>query len=116
MLQKRWSALVRICFLALIYGVSAAHAYETDQFNLPPEPLADTGPELTDKVVTSLKSVIKKLNLKIDKSRKFEKILQLQSPGEFAHAFYLATGTGIFGKTWMETWVRTYPFRASPAR
>src|SRR5258708_34553969 len=57
-----------IClFLSFVFVLQpiAAAAMETDQYNLPPVPLADTGDEVSQYVEDSLRTVVAEVNVEI---------------------------------------------------
>ena len=52
-----------VSFVLLLNGVSLA--FETDQFNLPPVPLADIGDEVSEHVEETLRFAVAKVNADI---------------------------------------------------
>lgn len=58
-------ALTLIWFFVLLMGSLPAYAMETDQFNLPPVPLADIGPEVEAYVAQNIQTAIANLNTEI---------------------------------------------------
>jgi hypothetical protein len=111
-------------------------AFETDQFNLPPEPLADIGDEVSDYVEESLSKAIYKLNGEIsvrerclendsessedlkcgsaEKDRK--KLAYLRSEDAVAKEIYNLLGTGIPPFTSSGSWLESHQFKHQPAR
>ena len=53
-----------LCFVLLINS-TVVSAFETDQFNLPPEPLADIGGEVEEYAEQNVKEAIDKVNAEI---------------------------------------------------
>ncbi|HEY2847196.1 MAG TPA: hypothetical protein VGI80_05210 [Pyrinomonadaceae bacterium] len=54
-----------MCISCLFVGAFPVHANETDQYNLPPKPLADIAPEVEAYVVQKIQTAIDKLNEQI---------------------------------------------------
>ncbi len=52
-------------FLCVALLLQSIVAFETDQFNLPPQPLADIGDEVSDYAAQNLKKAVDKLNAEI---------------------------------------------------
>lgn len=122
------SLLLTIFFLTS--SMPPLWAFETDQYNLPPEPLADIGNEVTEYVAEQLKLAAAKLNERIkaaekcliakqkgcDSAAKLQKELQwLRSEQAAAKTVYeLLSGSNLmttkFGK-----WINGHQFRAQPA-
>ena len=108
-------------------------AFETDQYNLPPEPLADIGDEVSQYTEDNLKKAIEKLNGKITTAEKClanrnkqtkcdspekerEKLAFLRSDEAVALEFYKLVGTGIPPFTASGSWMESHQFKAQPAR
>ncbi len=129
MKQKKFiSTLLLAAFL--LHPMSSTLAFETDQFNLPPEPLADIGEEVTEYVVTQLRLASANVNARItaseaclaskakgcERAEKGRKELEyLRSDAAVAKAVYdLLSGSHLmttkFGK-----WIDAHKFRAQPA-
>ena len=113
-----------------------ALAFETDQYNLPPQPLADIGDEVTEYVVENLRKAVEKLNNRIlvsqsclekntpeperkncDSSEKEQnKLARLRSEDAIAQEVYNLLGAGYPPFTKSGTWMDNHYFKAQPAR
>lgn len=122
-------------FLCVVLLVQSVAAFETDQYNLPPEPLGDIGDELTEYVEQNVKKAVDKTNAEIVRrhsclaniaaerhSRKCdsaekgrERIEFLRSEAAVAREVFKLLGDGIFPFSRSATWVETHRFRAQPA-
>ncbi len=102
-----------LCFALL---TQSTFAFETDQFNLPDEPLADIGVEVSDYAERNVQEAVEKVNAEIraiqscsvdetlntanekcrlsDKEKK--KLARLRSENAVAKAVFNELGTGIF--------------------
>ena len=60
----RFVATSLICLLVMAHP-PLINAFETDQYDLPPEPLADIGDEVSDHVQQSLQEAFDDLNVQI---------------------------------------------------
>jgi hypothetical protein len=67
MKMPRLASLV-LSFVIVVSGFPAV-AFETDQYNLPPEPLADVGDEVAEYVLTSIRLAVDKVNVDIARTR-----------------------------------------------
>ncbi len=121
--------------LCLILLFQPLVAFETDQYNLPPAPLADIGPEFSEYVEQNLQKAVEKVNAEISE-RKFclenrknarnsgcesakgelAKLEYLQSDEAVAKELYELLGTGIPPLTQAERWLESYNFSSAPAR
>jgi hypothetical protein len=105
-------------------------AFETDQFNLPPEPLADIGDEVTEYVAAQLRTAVAKLNDRVaradeclsakkkgcegpDKTQK--ELEYLRSEEALAKALYDLLSGGNLMTTRFGKWIHDHKFRAQPA-
>lgn len=133
-----------LCFASLVGAVPAA-AFETDQYNLPPEPLADIAPEFEAYVAEHIQDALDKLNREIaqreacvgsphvskgqpgerqaDTTRKCaspEKeraaLDQLRSPDAVTKAVYRQLGTGSIFLTNTGKWLENHKFEHGPSR
>jgi hypothetical protein len=121
-----------LCFalLAPMFGVSG---FETDQYNLPAEPLADIGDEVTDYAAENIEKAFGKINAEIaerqiclEKNSKktncdsVEKekagLNYLRSEDALAREIFKLLGGGIPPFTNSGTWMEKHEFKASPAR
>lgn len=116
--------------------VNSVSAFETDQFNLPPQPLADIGDEVSDYVEQNLQKSIEKINAKIllrqncleNNSAALKKTIcgspneskaeldYLQSEDAVAREVFGLLGDGFIPYTKSGTWMEKHKFRAQPAR
>jgi hypothetical protein len=122
--------------VALLMQSTAVFAFETDQYNLPPEPLADIGEEVSEYVEENLRKAVDKINAEIlarqsclenkaDKPKKIKcdspnkekaKLEFLRSEKAVAREVYNLLGTGIFPFTKSASWVESHRFIGQPAR
>ncbi|HVF46749.1 MAG TPA: hypothetical protein VNA17_04215 [Pyrinomonadaceae bacterium] len=117
-------------FLSLLSGGSAL-AFETDQYNLPPIPLADIGDEVSERVEAELIDTIRYANAAIERSLKCielkakgcqsaekerAKLASLRSPDAIAKAIYFRLGDGDLITTKFGNWMRSHKFQAQPDR
>ena len=108
-------------------------AFETDQYNLPPEPLADIGDEVSQYAEDNLRKAVKKINDEIafrenclsNKTEKGRcesaekeraKLTFLRSDEAVALEFYKLVGTGIPPFTASGSWMESHKFINQPAR
>jgi hypothetical protein len=108
-------------------------AFETDQYNLPPEPLADIGDEVADYVEENLRKAIGKLNAEItahqscldgnskktgcdSPEKEKAKLAYLRSEEAIARAVFKPLGGGIPPFTNSDSWMKSHKFKAQPAR
>ena len=125
-----FQTLFRVFLCAALLSQSII-AFETDQFNLPPQPLADIGGEVSDYVAENLQTAVDKLNSKISNSRnclenrgkncqKTEseraKLEYLRSEEAAAREVYNLLGAGFIPSTKSGTWMNSHEFKAQPAR
>lgn len=101
-------------------------ALETDQFTVPPQPLADIGPQVAEKLHDTLATIIQQLNAELDqltsqlasatnpatRSRIQQQIDQRLSGRPIADRLYDAVGVGI-PETQLELWIRRNNFHPS---
>ena len=107
---------IRIILCAVLLVQSVA-AFETDQYNLPPVPLADIGDEVSDYVKENLREAMNKLNAEIAKKGNSEKKLSyLRSEEAIAKKVFNELGAGIIPFTKSQNWVNSHEFKAQPAR
>ncbi|MEP7039677.1 MAG: hypothetical protein ABI891_15195, partial [Acidobacteriota bacterium] len=109
---------------ALLVNSTFIFAFETDQYNLPPEPLADIGDEVSQYTADNLRKAVAKINDEIvfrenclakktekgkcDSTEKERaKLAFLRSDEAVALEFYKLVGTGIppftASGSWMES-------------
>ncbi|MEO8074003.1 MAG: hypothetical protein ABI686_12265 [Acidobacteriota bacterium] len=118
---------------ALLVNSTFIFAFETDQYNLPPEPLADIGDEVSQYTADNLRKAVAKINDEIvfrenclakktekgkcDSTEKERaKLAFLRSDEAVALEFYKLVGTGIPPFTASGSWMESHKFTAQPAR
>jgi hypothetical protein len=132
--SKRLAAMIVLSCLLL----SPTHilAFETDQYDLPPVPLADIGEEVSEHVEQKLRNAVDKVNaevsirlrcvsgyadggpgrgcdsLKAEQSR----LAHLQSDAAMVDGAFDELGAGVPPFTSMGTWMDSHHFRGQPAR
>ena len=132
--MKTLSLISLLLSFVFVLQPIAGLAFETDQFNLPPVPLADIGDETSEYVEQDLREIVAKINTEIasreaclDKTRlkktgcgsdryESKKLAYLRSEDAIAYKIYKSLGDGIFPFTWVGRWMTTHKFRSSPAR
>ena len=126
-------------FLCFALTAQSIFAFETDQYNLPLQPLADIGDEVSDYTEENVRAAIDKLNFEIrarlaclenktsaaEKSKKINcgslaadraRLAFLRSDEAAARAVFKRLGDGIIPFTKSGTWMETHRFKAQPAR
>lgn len=110
---------------------TAGFAFETDQYNLPPGPLADIGDEVAEYATENISKAIAKINDEIavrqacvertsakcgspENDRK--RLVYLRSEDAIAREIFKLLGDGIIPFTKSGTWMNSHKFRAHPAR
>jgi hypothetical protein len=110
-------------------------AFETDQYNLPPKPLADIGDEVSEHVEAKLRKAVDKINAEILRRQKCvasgssaqeqgcdsvaedrAKLNYLRTNDAVAHEAYKQLGAGVPPFTSMGTWMDSHDFKHAPAR
>lgn len=124
-----------LCAVLLISPASAL-AFETDQYNLPPKPLADLGNEVFEYTEENLKKAINKINGEIDErqscleknlkslqkkkcdspEKERTKLAYLRSEEAVTREIYKRLGDGIIPFTKSGSWMESHDFKAQPAR
>lgn len=127
--------IVRL-FLCAALLLQSSFAFETDQYNLPPAPLADIGAEVSEYVEQNLRKAVDKLNaeildrqnclenqaakpkkLKCDSTeREKSKLKYLRSEDAIAREVYNLLGAGTIPFTKSGSWMESHAFRNQPAR
>ena len=117
-----------ICAVLLTHPI---FAFETDQYNLPPAPLADIGDEVSDYMEENLRAAVDKINAEIivrqrclktraKNCKSAEKtrlqLIYLRSEEAVAREVYRLLGAGIIPSTKSGTWMDSHNFKAQPAR
>jgi hypothetical protein len=124
-----------LCSLLLLPRV-ATYGFETDQYNLPPKPLADIGDEVSQHVEQRLRKVVEKINAEIraregclvknvrpsnesvcqSPEEEQARLEYLRSNDAVASEAYHQLGAGVPPFTSMGTWMDLHHFRGQPAR
>ncbi len=124
-----------LCVVLIISPFSAS-AFETDQYNLPPQPLADIGDEVSQYAEENITKAVNKLNAEIterqvcleknvadakktkcDSPEKVRtKLAYLRSEAAVAREVYKRLGDGIIPFTKSGSWMESHDFKAQPAR
>ncbi len=124
-----------LCAVLLIQPITVP-AFETDQYNLPPQPLADIGGEVSDYTEQNLRKAIDKINGEIaarqscienkggkpkavkclspDKEK--TKLDYLRSEDAVASELYNLLGSGFPPFTKSGSWMESHQFKSQPAR
>jgi len=120
----------------LLMPSTAVFAFETDQYNLPPKPLADIGDEVSQYAEENIKKAVDKLNDEIYKrqscleknivrprKRKCDspekeriKLVYLRSEKAVAREVFKRLGDGIIPFTKSGSWMESHDFKVQPAR
>ncbi len=125
--------LIIILYILLIHS-AVAFAFETDQFNLPPVPLADIGDEVSEYTEENILKAIFKINGDISLIQKclennavnkakcgpreslLKKLEYLRSEDAVAREVFKLLGDGIIPFTKSGSWMESHKFRGQPAR
>lgn len=133
-MRLRKSVLTVICIAVLIRS-TAVFAFETDQFNLPPEPLADIGDEVSNYAEQNLRKAVEKINALISDSRNClknatekekkdgcdspereqKKLDYLLSEEAVAREVFKLLGDGFPPFTRSGSWMESHRFKNQPA-
>ncbi|MEP6900723.1 MAG: hypothetical protein ABJA66_03175 [Actinomycetota bacterium] len=125
-------AVIFLCTILLMPHF-AVFAFETDQYNLPPVPLADIGEEVSDYVEGNLRKAINKLNAEIavhqsclelnskktgcnSAEQERAELAGLRSEEAMAREVFKPLGGGIPPFTNSDSWMKSHKFKAQPAR
>lgn len=124
-----------LCFVLLAQPF-AVFTFETDQYNLPPQPLADISDEVSNYTEENVKKAIVKINAEISArqsclesiaakpkkktcgapAKEQVRLEYLRSPDAVAREVYKLLGDGIPPFTNSETWMEKHRFEKQPAR
>ena len=117
----------------LLSAVRSAAAFETDQFNLSPVPLADIGDEISQYVATKIADAVRNVNADIakrltclqtpvetkgcrSKAEEQKRLEYLRSDEAIVHEVFKQLGDGNIFRTKFGKWVNSHDFQAAPAR
>lgn len=111
-----WRKIIPIFLCAALFVQSTA-AFETDQYNLPPAPLADIGEEVSEYTLEKLREAMNELNAEIAKKGVSEKrLIYLRSDEAITKKVFNELGAGIIPFTKAQNWLNSHKFKAQPAR
>ena len=131
--MKKRFLIAAVLTLTLILQTGVALAFETDQYNLPPQPLADIGEEVTEYVIDNLENAITVVNKDIVRSKNClankktrvthcssaeterKTLARLLSADAITDELYRSVGDGSLLVTKFGKWMRSHKFRAQPA-
>ena len=120
--------------LVLLANVPAASAMETDQYNLPPEPLFDIGDEVSDHIAENLFEAVARINGEIAEHRaclnsprqkgskcaapqaEQARLAYLQSNDAVANEVFKLLGDGSIMLSNTGSWFLKHKFNREPAR
>lgn len=123
--------LFAIIFAISLLHVTVALAFETDQYNLPPTPLADIGDEVTEYAIENIRKAISTVNAEIGQRQRCldtagdkcdsdaserKRLAYLRSEEAIARAVFRELGSGIVPFTKSGSWMNSHRFRGQPAR
>jgi hypothetical protein len=121
--------IVAILTILSIYLAQApqARAFETDQYNLPPVPLADIGDEVAEYTADKIREALSKVNREIEELSKVgssgkadaknaARLAFLRSEDAVAREVFKRLGSGFIAFAKAGTWMDSHDFRAQPAR
>lgn len=130
------NVVLLLLLAALLLPQRSVYAFETDQYNLPPKPLADIGSEVSDHVEAKLREAVEKVNAEIGATQKClaariddgkrkgcgsptaeqTKLEYLRSEDRIAREVFEKLGGGLPPFTRMGRWMDSHRFVAQPAR
>lgn len=125
------SAIISLLLAAVLISKSVVLAFETDQYNLPPVPLADIGDEVSEYIEDNLHAAVARINGDIDKAieciatraegcrsaaAEREKLVYLRSNEAVARELFKRIGDGNLFTTKFGDWMRSHRFRGQPDR
>ena len=124
-------ALVTLLSISLAQ-VPAVWAFETDQYNLPPLPLADIGDEVTEYTAENIRAAVIKINKEIEERRNCvsqesgnsrrcepknpERLAYLRSEIAVVREVFKRLGSGFVAFAKAGSWMDSHRFRSQPAR
>ncbi len=132
--MKLSAPLSLLLSFVLLANITAVHAMETDQYNLPPEPLFDIGDEVSDHIAENLFAAVAKINAEIDTHQSClnepkqkgvkcgtpqserSRLEYLRSNDAVAFEVFKALGDGSLVLTVTGRWFMKHKFSHEPAR
>ncbi len=127
----KFSFLTSLGLLLILLLNNVGLAFETDQYNLPPVPLADIGDEVSEYVGDNLRTAVANVNVTIEKAKKClevrtkgcgtadaetHKLTYLRSDQAVANELFKLIGDGNLFTTKFGNWMRSHKFRGQPDR
>jgi hypothetical protein len=128
-------AIQKIFTLTLVLSIFAQvniFAFETDQYNLPKEPLADIGDEVSIYVAETIEKIIVEINIEINELQNCldkkitkgcdsvekinERLDYLRSEKPIVKKVYNKLGFGLIASTRIGSWLDKHKFTNQPAR
>jgi hypothetical protein len=131
--MKMRTTVLKVILASLLLP-SVALGFETDQYDLPPRPLADIGPEVAAHVELKLRAAADKVNAEIalreqcvaargqitqacgDPNSEKIRLEYLRTEDAIAHQVFTQLGDGFPPFTSMGTWMDSHHFAAQPSR
>lgn len=110
------AALTILVILSVFALQSRVAAFETDQYNLPPVPLADIGDEVSEYTKENILEAIKKINSEIRSEKDPERLAYLRSEDAVAREVFKRLGAGFIAFAKAGTWMDAHEFHVQPAR
>ena len=131
--MKLKTTIIISLIVAVLAQPIGIFSFETDQYNLPPEPLVDIGDEVTDYVqrqidlaITRIDSEIVEVGACVESDPKdkncdspdelSKRLAYLRSNDAVAKEIFKRLGDGIFPFTNVSVWIEWHKFAESPAR
>jgi hypothetical protein len=131
--MKLRSAAAFLLASAIFFEAIPVSGFETDQYNLSPEPLADIGQEVDEYVGDNLKAAVEKVNGEIRRlaaclqtpetkgncgsaEKSLRRLEYLRSEDALAKEVYRNLGDGIIPFTKAGSWIEGHKFKGEPAR
>ncbi|HXI26539.1 MAG TPA: hypothetical protein VNG71_21975, partial [Pyrinomonadaceae bacterium] len=130
---RRFLAVSLVC-LAILASPPTVTGFETDQYDLPPTPLADIGNEASDQIQQRIQEAIDEINGRIldddlclksfydsksrscNRDRARNELNYLRSEPALAQAVYEKLGAGLVPFCKIESWIEKHEFKNRPAR
>ncbi len=120
LMRFQTAARLFLC-VVLLMQPAVTFAFETDQYNLPPQPLADIGDEVSDYAEENLRKAVNKINTEIlvrqfcleNKSVKKGRVKCNSADKEQARLEYLRSENAIAHEVYNQLGVGIIPFTKS---
>jgi len=132
----RLQIIIRLFLCVALLSPTVGFAFETDQYNLPPEPLADIGDEVSEYAEENLRKAVVKLNDEIyarqsclektsvktaktkcgSPEKERAKLDYLRSEAAAAREVFNLLGSGFPPFTKSGSWMDSHEFKNQPAR